>query len=108
MSSGALRKGVGGGLLAALGTVAFAAAEAAKQNEVLLNIEVTQEHPRSSEGSFVRLKSGRINLYYNQFTGLFDDSRARIVEIHSDDEGRTWSEPRIAIDDPAAVNVMCP
>jgi Neuraminidase (sialidase) len=77
------------------------------ENQVVLNIPSTREHPRNSEGSFVILKSGRIEFYYSQFYGGFgDDSPGRLAEIHSDDRGRTWSAPRLAVDNRGAVNVM--
>jgi Neuraminidase (sialidase) len=74
----------------------------------VLNLEPTAEHPRSSEGSFLTLKSGRLLFFYTQFYGGgADESPARIVGIHSDDGGRTWSrEPRIVVENHAGANVM--
>jgi sialidase-1 len=88
-------------LLAAFST--FAAG-----NQVVLNLEPTKENPRSSEGAFVTLKSGRVVFMYTQFYGgARDNSPARIVAIHSDDAGRTWNrEPRVIVDNQAAENVM--
>ncbi len=83
------------------------AAQAAGENIVTLNVEPTKEHPRNSEGSFATLKSGRILFYYSQFYGGgADDSPARLVEIHSDDKGRTWSEPKTVVENGAGNNVM--
>lgn len=80
---------------------------AAPRNDLTLNLEPTPENPRNSEGSFVTLKSGRIAFYYTHFYGgLHDNSSARIVAIHSDDDGRTWSEPRTIAEKGAAENVM--
>lgn len=74
---------------------------------ITLNLEPNSSNPRNSEGSFITLKSGRIAFYYTQFYGgLHDYSDARIVVIHSDDEGRTWSEPKTVIEKGAAQNVM--
>ncbi len=74
---------------------------------VTLNLEPTQEHPRNSEGSFATLASGRIIFCYSQFYGgAADESPARIVRIHSDDEGRTWSAPEIIVENTSGKNVM--
>ncbi|HND63200.1 MAG TPA: sialidase family protein [Opitutaceae bacterium] len=62
------------------------------------DLEPTAAHPRSSEGSFATLASGRILFCYSQFNGGGDDSSpSAIAAIHSDDGGRTWSEPRIVV-----------
>ncbi|MEP6670092.1 MAG: sialidase family protein [Chthoniobacter sp.] len=96
-------------LLAAL-LLCFAACSpraCAEENQVVLNIEPTKENPRNSEGSFVRLKSGRVLFYYSQFYGGAEDgSPARIVAIHSDDAGRTWSAPQVVLENTAGNNVM--
>jgi sialidase-1 len=64
-------------------------------NLVALNLTATAEHPRNSEGAFVTLRSGRILFCYSQFSGGTSDfSPSRIAVISSDDQGRTWSEPR--------------
>lgn len=77
------------------------------ENSVVLNVEPSKEHPRNSEGSFATLASGRIIFLYTQFYGgAADESPARIVQIHSDDEGRTWSEPKTVVDNTAGKNVM--
>src|SRR5688500_3198111 len=69
-------------------------AHASSESEITLNVEPSKEHPRNSEGSFAALTSGRILFCYSQFYGgAADESPARIVRIHSDDQGRTWSEP---------------
>jgi Neuraminidase (sialidase) len=79
----------------------------AEESQVVLNLEPTKEHPRNSEGSFARLKSGRLIFYYTQFYGgAGDESPARIVGIHSDDAGRTWSEPQVVIENIGGNNVM--
>ncbi len=71
------------------------------ENQVVLNIDATRDHPRNSEGAFLRLKSGRLEFYYSQFYGGENDfSASRIAEIHSDDEGRTWSGPSTVIENP--------
>lgn len=84
------------------------AAPASSPGRVALNIEPTKENPRSSEGAFVTLKSGRILFLYTQFYGgAADKSPARIVQIHSDDQGDTWSAtPTVVVDNEGGENVM--
>src|SRR6187549_3642774 len=56
----------------------------------------TKEHPRSSEGSFATLRSGRIIYCFSQFLGGDSDfSPCRVMQIESDDAGKTWSQPRV-------------
>lgn len=77
------------------------------ENSVTLDVEPTKENPRNSEGAFVTLNSGRLLFYYTQFYGgAGDESPARIVEIHSNDRGQTWSEPRVVIENIGGNNVM--
>lgn len=86
---------------------ALSAETASADPEVVLTIEPSKELPRHSEGSFATLKSGRMIFYYTEFYGGFDDhSAARIVGIHSDDEGLTWSKPAVILDKEGGVNVM--
>ena len=81
--------------------------EAQPKNQVTLNLEPSPANPRSSEGSFATLKSGRIMFCYTQFYGGHEDnSPARIAEIHSDDQGRTWSQSRVIVDNGGNQNVM--
>lgn len=75
--------------------------------EVTLNLEPTKEFPRNSEGSFATLASGRIIFCYSQFFGgAADESPARIVRVHSDDQGRTWSQPVSLVEKKGGGNVM--
>lgn len=61
-------------------------------------IKPTAAHPRSSEGSFVTLKSGRLMFCYSQFYGGGqDDSPSAIARMYSDDGGRTWTAPEIVV-----------
>ena len=80
----------------------------ATESVVVLNLEPSRTNPRNSEGSFVTLKSGRILFCYTSFYGgAGDESPARIVSLHSDDAGRTWSrEPRVVVENKAGANVM--
>ena len=77
-------------------------------SEVVWNLDPTKENPRNSEGSFVTLNSGRVLFVYTQFYGgSADESPARLVSIHSDDGGRTWSsQPQTVVDNTAGANVM--
>jgi len=74
---------------------------------VTLDLAPTQEHPRNSEGGFATLASGRIVFCYTQYYGgAADESPARIVRIHSDDQGRTWSPPVGVVENTGGKNVM--
>lgn len=80
---------------------------AAPENIVTLNLNPSKEHPRNSEGSFATLSTGRIIFCYSQFYGgAGDASPARIVRIHSDDQGRTWSQPVTVVENVGGENVM--
>ncbi|HQW29029.1 MAG TPA: sialidase family protein, partial [Verrucomicrobiales bacterium] len=77
------------------------------ENSISITVEPTKEHPRSSEGGFATLGSGRIIFCYTQFYGGgADHSPARIVRIHSDDQGRTWSQPVVVVENVGGNNVM--
>jgi Neuraminidase (sialidase) len=79
----------------------------AAENTVVLNVEPSKENPRNSEGAFATLQSGRVIFYYTQFYGGgADNAPARIVCIHSDDRGRTWSQPRVVLEKADGENVM--
>ena len=75
---------------------------------MVINVEPAKQHPRNSEGAFVTLNSGRILFCYTQFYGgSGDHAAARIVSIHSDDEGRTWSrQPQVVVENEGGANVM--
>jgi len=73
----------------------------------ILDINPSPENPRNSEGAFATLAYGRIWFCYTQFYGGASDHHpARIVGIESGDEGRTWSKPRVVIDNEGGANVM--
>ena len=77
------------------------------ESVITLNVEPSKEHPRNSEGSFVTLASGRILFVYSQFYGgNGDESPARLVRIHSDDQGRSWTAPVTVVENTAGNNVM--
>ena len=63
-----------------------------------VDFEPTAAHPRSSEGSFATLRSGRIMFCYSQFYGGgHDDSPSAIARIYSDDRGKSWTQPEIIV-----------
>ena len=87
--------------------ISIVAPAAQPESIITLNVEPSKEHPRNSEGSFATLASGRVIFCYSQFYGgAADESPARIVRIHSDDRGRTWSEPEIIVENTGGANVM--
>ena len=91
----------------AIATLLLGSLAAHQKNQVTLNLEPSQANPRNSEGSFATLRSGRILFCYTQFYGgHHDNSPARIAEIHSDDQGRTWSQSRVIVDNTGYQNVM--
>ncbi len=64
-------------------------------NVVAHSLPSTVEHPRNSEGAFVTLKSGRILFLFSQFSGGASDfSPCGIAQMTSDDQGRTWTDPK--------------
>lgn len=67
----------------------------------------TDGNPRNSEGSFIKLKSGRIMFAYSGYYGddSFDDCPANICAVTSDDGGVSWSDPFILIKNDA-LNLM--
>ena len=71
------------------------------------DLDPTPEHPRSTEGGFVTLKSGRILFEFSQFSeGQNDYSPSAIARIYSDDQGRTWSKPEVVVPTGSYQNVM--
>ncbi|MDB6170602.1 MAG: repeat-like protein [Verrucomicrobia bacterium] len=94
-------------LAACLGLSLVASVPAAAAFPAPHDLDPTKEHPRSSEGSFVTLRSGRILFEYSQFSGgQADHSPSAIAEIFSDDQGRTWSAPRVVVPTGAYQNIM--
>ena len=94
-------------LVAASAAVGAPLLAAQPENRVVLNLEPTRDNPRNSEGAFATLKSGRVIFLYTQFYGGSEDkSPARIVAIHSDDRGITWSAPRVVVENTGHENVM--
>ena len=69
----------------------------------------SKNNPRNGEGSFLRLKDGRILYAYTDYYGTSwkDEATARISAIYSDDEGETWSAPEVLIEkEEGQLNIM--
>jgi len=68
----------------------------------------TKELPRHGEGALLTLDNGRLLLVYTQWYGATgnDHDPARLVEIHSDDGGQTWSAPETVQENIGKMNVM--
>jgi hypothetical protein len=66
-------------------------------------------NPRNGEGSFIRLKDGRIMFAHTHYYGeaWTDHAIARIEAIYSSDEGESWSESSVLLEkDSDALNIM--
>ena len=65
--------------------------------KLLHQLPPAENNPRNSEGAFIRGKNGEILFAYSRYTGesCHDQASCDIALITSNDEGRTWSEPRI-------------
>lgn len=73
-----------------------------------LTLAPTDKTPRNSEGSFIKLSSGRILFVYTKFTGgSSDHATGELVSRYSDDGGRSWStEDKIALKNEGQMNTM--
>ncbi|MEO6003686.1 MAG: sialidase family protein [Opitutus sp.] len=95
------------GLMLGVAVCGLAAVTAATPAPGVHDLDPTAEHPRSTEGAFVTLRSGRILFDYSLFSGGQEDhSPSAIAEIFSDDQGRTWSAPRVVVPTGAYQNIM--
>ena len=77
-------------------------------NRIALTMAPSPDNPRNSEGAFATLRSGRIIFCYTAYYGGkgSDHDPARIAQIHSDDQGLTWSAPRTILENEGRYNVM--
>jgi len=67
----------------------------------------SEENPRNSEGSFIRLKDRRLLFVYSHFYGgAADHGAAYLAGRYSEDGGRTWGEDVKILDNEGACNVM--
>ncbi|MBV5332273.1 exo-alpha-sialidase, partial [bacterium] len=62
----------------------------------------------ANKGAFATLRSGRIIFCYSAYYGGKgeDHAPARIAQIHSDDQGLTWSAPKTIVENEGRYNVM--
>ncbi len=66
-------------------------------------------NPRNTEGSFAKLKDGRVMFVYSRFSsdGPADSGAASLAARYSSDGGRTWSESdQIIVPNEGGLNVM--
>ncbi|MHB1022228.1 MAG: sialidase family protein [Acidobacteriaceae bacterium] len=80
-----------------------------RKTRVLAMLPPGPDNPRNSEGSFVKLKDGRLLFAYSRFSGSTgnDDAPASIVGRYSSDYGKTWNKtdtPIVSSD--GSMNVM--
>jgi len=75
--------------------------------KTLLVIEPSAEAPRNSEGAILRLNDGRLFLAYSRFTGgAADNSSADIASRISGDNGLSWSDDAVLVENEGRENVM--
>lgn len=68
------------------------------QDHIVASFAPGEVYTRHSEGSFLRLKDGRIMFVYSRFTnGQGDDAPSNLAATYSSDEGETWTEPQVII-----------
>ena len=66
------------------------------QDHIVASFAPCEKFCRFSEGSFLRLKDGRIIFMHSRFTeAQDDDAPSDIAATYSADEGETWSEIRL-------------
>jgi Neuraminidase (sialidase) len=76
-----------------LTALASAIAQTPEGVETVLRLPPVKDHPRNSEGDFIRLQDGRLLFVYSHFTGGGGDhDRAFLAGRMSSDDGRTWSD----------------
>jgi len=79
------------------------------KSELVLELNSSSGNPRNSEGSFIRLKDGKIMFAYTRFYGdsYSDNATAEIAARYSEDDGLTWSyEDHILLKNECKVNIM--
>ncbi len=78
-----------------------------KQSYSSLIYSATNEHPRYTEGSILRLRDDSLLFAVTQFVGGGSDfSKARIVARRSKDGGRVWGPPKVLQESTGKLNVM--
>ncbi len=74
-------------------------------------LATSPQNARNGEGTFVRLKDGRIMYAYTYYIGsnFADDGHADLYAIYSSDEGESWTEPTLLLaHDEKSQNYMSP
>ncbi|MCK4464874.1 MAG: exo-alpha-sialidase [Bacteroidales bacterium] len=77
-------------------------------NDVVLELDPSENNPRNSEGAFITLSDGTIMFAYTRYYGgARDHSKADIAARYSSDGGNTWTdEDQILVKNDAEQNVM--
>ena len=77
-------------------------------NDVVLELDPSENNPRNSEGAFITLQDGTIMFAYTRYYGgSADHSKADIVGRYSTDGGNTWTEKdQVLVKNDARQNVM--
>jgi len=67
---------------------------------IILSNGKEENHPRHSEGDFMRLNDGRILFIYTRYNGEShkDSAPADLVKIYSSDNGDTWTAPETVLE----------
>ena len=81
---------------------------AAAESRVLLVLKPDERTPRHSEGDLLRLADGGLLFVWTRFSAGTggDHDPADLVAAVSDDDGLTWSEPRVVVASVGGMNVM--
>ena len=82
-----------------------------KIGKEVLFLRTSEGNPRNGEGTFARLKDGSILHVYTQYYGesWIDEATARLAAVVSTDEGETWSDPYVILqNDKDSRNYMSP
>lgn len=82
-----------------------------KIGKEVLFLPTKEGNPRNGEGTFARLRDGRILYLYTEYYGekWADDAIAHLCACYSSDEGETWSTPTVFLEkEPFQKNIMSP
>ncbi len=82
-----------------------------KIGKEVLFLKTGEGNPRNGEGTFIRLRDGRLMHLYTEYCGdaWVDHAVARLSACYSSDEGESWSVPTVCIEkDEKAENIMSP
>ena len=81
-----------------------------KAGREVLFLSTNENNARNGEGTFLRLRDGRIMYAYTKFGNNWEDhGMADIVALYSSDDGESWGNERIIVEHTKeARNAMCP